>query len=783
MPSGAPSTKKIIEKVASTFDIDPVQYSLSEITGIAEEKASRRRLILTLRKMFKPLNVTGALLSIPLYSWKNIYTTNFDQLIEQSYSKKNVPLSVYSCNYDFKEQKVPEAVKLYKLHGTIEKDVSDGKLSRIIISESDYDNASDYREALYDALKYDLNEANLVIIGYSLADQHIKDIVNRAVTINNKSYKPASIYLLLYTEDENRALLFEKRGIKVAFGGFDEFIVELQKYTTPNSYEYDVTDDPLDQFPVLQTITLDVEHETISKEKNVGAMFQGWPATYADINANLTFERTRSKEIESTLENDCYICAIILGASGTGKSTLARQTMLRLKKKSYHCWEHKGDHTLLPKMWRHVARNLEAKEEKGVLFIDDAHNHLHCLNDLIDLLSIDELMSLKLVLTSARNHWYPRIKTPNIFNKGQEHILRKLDEKEVENLLSLVDSSPDLQPLVENSFSGFTRVERKRRLTVKCESDTFVCLKNIFASEQFDDIVLREFAELDENTREIYRLVAAMESAGINIHRQLVIRLLGIPAAEITASLVNLVDIIHEYTISEREGIYGWKGRHPVITDIITKYKMKDEKEFYKLLETVIDNIVPSYDIEIRTIKQLCSFDSGISRFPDKHIRNKLLRKMISRVPGERVPRHRLIRYLIDINQLEKAETEIRLFEHDFKIDGPVLRFKIILLMARAERTPGILDEDRLAILEFARKLGVNAIDKYKNNKSLLGTYCEVGVEFFKRIRNKEVFDDAMSKLKDAEERIGDPDITNIIIRYERRIAQLEYETLDEEEM
>jgi len=287
---------------------------------------------------------------------------------------------------------------------------------------------------------------------------------------------------------------------------------------------------------------------------------------------------------------------------------------------------------------------------------------------------------------------------------------------EIEKLLTLVDASPDLQPLVESSFAGFSRAERKRRLVAKCESDTFVCLKNIFASEKFDDIVLREFADLDEEPREIYRLVAAMESAGVNVHRQMAVRLLGIQAIDISASLAKMTDIIHEYTVSEREGIYGWKGRHPVITDIITKYKMTDIKEFYNLFEKVIDNLVPTYDIEIRTIKQLCAFESGIGRIPDKHLRNKLLRKMISKAPGERIPRHRLIRYLIDINQLEKAETEIRLYEHDFRRDGPIQRYKIILMLARAEQTPGIMDEDRRAILDMAREHAVNAIDRYKRH-------------------------------------------------------------------
>ena len=120
---------------------------------------------------------------------------------------------------------------------------------------------------------------------------------------------------------------------------------------------------------------------------------------------------------------------------------------------------------------------------------------------------------------------------------------------------------------------------------------------------------------------------------------------------------------------------------------------------------------------------------------------------MISKVPGERVPRHRLIRNLIDINQLEKADTEIRLFENDFKADGPVHRYKIMLLLSRAEKTPGILEEDRLAILEKARSLAVNAVDRYKDNKDLLRTYCDVGLEFFKKEKDISVFDNAMDKL------------------------------------
>ena len=218
---------------------------------------------------------------------------------------------------------------------------------------------------------------------------------------------------------------------------------------------------------------------------------------------------------------------------------------------------------------------------------------------------------------------------------------------------------------------------------------------------------------------------------------------------------------------------------NPVFTDQVSE-RMTDENEFYKLLENVIDNIIPTYDIEIRTIRQLCGFETGIGRFPDKQRKNKLFRKLISKAPGERLPRHRLIRSLIELNQFDKAETEIRLFEHDFKLDGPVRRYKIILMLERAKNTPGILQEDRIAILETARDHSLKAIKRYPDNKNILKTYCEVGLEYFKMTANMEVIDNAMNCLKEAEDRIGDPDITRIIIFYERTIARIEFNEGDD---
>ena len=52
----------------------------------------------------------------------------------------------------------------------------------------------------------------------------------------------------------------------------------------------------------------------------------------------------------------------------------------------------------------------------------------------------------------------------------------------------------------------------------------------------------------------------------------------------------------------------------------------------------------------------------------------------------------------------------------------------------------------------------------------MLSTYCEVGVEVFKRTKSTESFDDAIDKMKAAEDSIGDPEISHKIAYYERRM-------------
>jgi hypothetical protein len=275
VPSKAPSVRRIIDHLAAQFHISGDGYTLTEISGIIEHKTSRRRLITELRTLFKDLRPTGGLVNLPLYDWKSLYTTNYDHLIEACYEARQRDIITYSSNFDFTLHSQPNAVKLFKLHGTIEKDTCDGHQSRIIITESDYDHTADYREQLFDRLKGDLAGSRLIIIGHSLADPDIRSIVNRAAEINLKAQAGGEIVLLLFQRDEDRAALFESRGIRVCFGGIDEFFSALATQQAPATALFTPTGASLDEAPALRPVTIDVAHAANKAQADVSAMFNG----------------------------------------------------------------------------------------------------------------------------------------------------------------------------------------------------------------------------------------------------------------------------------------------------------------------------------------------------------------------------------------------------------------------------------------------------------------------------------------------------------------------------
>jgi hypothetical protein len=151
----------------------------------------------------------------------------------------------------------------------------------------------------------------------------------------------------------------------------------------------------------------------------------------------------------------------------------------------------------------------------------------------------------------------------------------------------------------------------------------------------------------------------------------------------------------------------------------------------------------------------------------------KLYRSLVALAPGERIPWHRLIRELLNEGELEDTEYVIRNAVEAAGADSPIERYKVRLLLVRAEKTPKISDDDRLALIRRAHELALSNVRRYKWDKFSYYTLCDVAVQLVTRGEPAQILADAIKDAREAAERIFDPDIPRRIRRYEEAHLRL----------
>lgn len=770
IPSGGPSGPQLADSLSEQFGIGKdLGLSLTDLSTLIERRCSRRELVEFICRKVEKLQPTGGLLNIPLFGWASIFTTNYDDLVEKAFKRSGIPLTVYSSNYDFQASGETNGQSLFKFHGTIWKDESLGQKERMVITEPDFDKVEDYRGVLYRRLADFLYSKSVLIVGNSLNDPDLRRLVDDALRAKSTQGAPGKIYLFVYTKNIDLAEIYESRGVSVCFGSVDDLAFSLLKASPSEQLVLSVTNDVLDVTPSLHSSTISVRTHLNNEAGNLTKMFNGRAASLGDIRSGWTFERDVVAHIETQIisENGKPF-VLMLGAAGVGKTSAARSVLHLLDARDIPCWEHKGDFELDDNAWMQVNNELGKGGQIGVLFIDDAHNHLRQLNRLIERLVNSEKHCLGLIIASSKAHWNPRIKSAHLYPNATTYELSKLSDVELIRLLDLLDHRPEVRALVESRFLGYSRTQRLDRLRQRCDSDMFVCLKNIFGYQSIDQIILEEFNSLSDELQEVYKQVGGMQAIGVRVHREIVRRITGLEANQVSRTLDDLDGIIEEYEVNRKQGIYGWRLRHQIISLLIAKYKFASQDDLYDFFDLVISSINPTYKLEVQSISDMCDLDTGIVRILDQGKQNILLRKMITLAPSERVPRHRLIHNLIDMSEFEVAEAEIKAFQRDIKVDGPLLRYKVKLKLGLAAKMPGISDGDRASISLEGAAIAENSIRKFPDDKNMFRVHLDSGIAYYKYSGKSEVFERAMTLALEAQGRILDPDLRSIISKYVR---------------
>jgi hypothetical protein len=775
VPSGAPTgtdlAKCLWKEVAKS---EPASEDLIETASILVRRYTRRPVVETVRRELLKLKPNGGILGLPKFGWHQIYTTNFDRLVEAAFKVQGLALTPIRSNYDFSNRETDTNPKLFKIHGCVSQDAAFGDKSSMILTESDYIEFERYRQALFSSLQTAMLTKDVLIIGQSLRDRHLQDLVRRVLNSKQEG-SVGQVFVLVYDPDDLRAPLLEDQGARIAFGGIDELVHTLaQDFNEASTEAGAETTVSSHNLPLRLVGAVDDVSSSILVSPNARRMFHGGPASYADIRSGATFERALKDRILEQIEKRQNSVIALVGAAGVGKTTFARQLLAKFHDAQYYAWEHRSDFAFHHQDWISVEADLRAKNRRGVLLVDECTNAMRSTNTLVDHLSKLDRSALALIVTANAAQWAPRMKSPHFGVRDVQYELSSLQNSEIYSLISLVEHNPQVAALVHADFKRQRREDQFNSLRQRCGSDMFVCLRNIFANDSLDVILLQEYDALEEGLQEYYRFVAALESIGTRVHRQLVIRMLKINPGRIGPLLDGLTGIVDEYTINTKNGIFGWSTRHPVIARRITQFKFSGAEELKKLFDRVIENLNPSEPLELQTVRAICDTEFGIGRIGDSETRKDLYTKLTKLAPGERIPWHRLIRELLNEGDYETTEYVIRDAETAAGVDAPIARFKIRLIVARALNSKGISNSDRLAMLRHAYEEAIRNTDHNRFDKYSYSVLCDVAVEVAHLGGGSYLLSEAIKHMRDASSRILDKEMDTRLHQYERTLARLQ---------
>ena len=191
--AGAPSVHDLCEAILSEFDNDHDKQehkndSLSDLSNYFVEEVcggSRNSLIDLLQKKFSftPSNLEDHQLLAQIPHFHNIFTTNYDTLLEDIYDKDDVQVIRKDEDCAYIDHTKP--VSIYKLHGDF------NNQDFVVITSTDYKNyfKKNQNQSMWDIVKSTFVSNHILFIGYSLEDDNIISIIKTISKTINKNQK------------------------------------------------------------------------------------------------------------------------------------------------------------------------------------------------------------------------------------------------------------------------------------------------------------------------------------------------------------------------------------------------------------------------------------------------------------------------------------------------------------------------------------------------------------------------------------------------------------------
>ena len=280
VPSGGKTGQALAQHLCDALSGGDIESDdLSEACSLLEARYGRPALVQALAEDLKELRPDGSLVALMSLDWARIYTTNYDQLVERALAQIGREVQIIRTNLDFAKLDSGK-LELLKIHGCVTRDRGYGHSDSMILTEQDYSTYDTYREALFAKLQFDLHTKNVVIVGQSLKDRHLRDLVDRIASLRRSREPRTTSGFSSTLPTRGGCASFLDRNLRFASGSIAQFVEALEVSTSRAPGVVHVKKGAV--LPrLLLNRTVDIE-AALGAPSNASRLFSGGSASYSE---------------------------------------------------------------------------------------------------------------------------------------------------------------------------------------------------------------------------------------------------------------------------------------------------------------------------------------------------------------------------------------------------------------------------------------------------------------------------------------------------------------------
>jgi tetratricopeptide (TPR) repeat protein len=761
LPNGnpAPTASELADQLAKKYNIEAgPDPDLAKVAQVVQARKGRKELIAQIDSALADLEPDEHLRWLFSLTWRAIYTTNYDALIERCYELNPSPTQtpvVIAANSEAASWDPRFEVPVFHLHGSLRSE--EGK-EAILVTEDDYSTYRERRRMLFEQFKYSYATTPILYVGYSNNDPNWRMVTSELKAEFLPKSPPPAFRLAPSTNLLDREIL-ETQGITTLDGTISDLASAVTTTlghlrVEPHVLENIKSDIPPDLRPVFNEAPAAVarllnswsyvNQADFAAQPNTSAFLKGDRPNWALVGQGINFQRDLEEPLVELMLNfatdtDAKRQAhIILGPAGYGMTTLLMAASAWFaKNRAGSVLFLKPSGEVREADVEFAAVNLPAPL---LLVIDNAADHAGRIERIWNRLGESGLIAF-LLLGERLNEW--RQARPSL--RPIEHALEPLSDDEIWRLLGCLERANALgvlEPLAADI--------RFANIQVRHQKELLVAMREATEGRAFDAIVEDEYRGIStDEARELYALVCAFTRVRAQARDGLLADVLGLPLSglygQTAASLEGIVDF---EVFDEARGLYAARARHHVIAQIVWNRGV-DNLQRERLMMRAIKALNLTYRIDAKAFDSFTRDDSMVDALSSLESRVRFFEAATRKDPDNPYVRQHYARMLLRSGSLELALGQID-SAIEMKPKARVLyHTRGMILKAMALESDALdLGRRRLAQSEsaFSQALALNPSDEY--------TYQSLAELYLSWARKTPVEDESVVYVTKAEEAI-----------------------------